>query len=288
MSDNLNNSRHESDNDSIRAVIGAARRTRNDIVDESERILSASSNLASSTSATASGLGSASGGMPGLASVGSSANMVRERTRNGSGDMNFEELLNGIVDRFNSFVDRVIDAIEGLNIQQKRVLLTTVIIYFGVKSIGISKIVILFVLAALLSVRKPSKISFFVFFEQWFKNVYYPQVDARIQQELGIASFNRTRSADSVSSSSSSSGTGSSLLGRAFAWVAGRTRDAAASIQWEIIKNRMVVHFKDYGFIVVAVANIGTIQDPVEITFWVSLCYLKLFHRYIYCLIWMK
>jgi len=122
---------------------------------------------------------------------------------------------------------------------------------------GLRGSALLFVVLGVLSQKKPSVTAFHVFFENWFKTAFVPQLTSKLSQELSERAKRRSSILDSLKDSATS-------------WLVENSRGIQTAMLWESVTTRSLPTLRVYDvfFMRVAVINLGSANQPIPVSFW--------------------
>lgn len=106
-----------------------------------------------------------------------------------------------------------------------------------------------------LSTRKPGNVAFNVFFEKWFKEIFFPQMSERLKTELQ----ERAKRTDA--------GVFDFVRDQAAGWLLGKTTGVRAKLAWNLFQSTMSPSFNDFFFCRTSSVNMGTPEQPSFVVF---------------------
>jgi hypothetical protein len=131
------------------------------------------------------------------------------------------------------------------------------VIVMCVAVLGLRLTAMLVIATGVLAQRKPSITSFLVFFEAWFKLQFVPQMSTRLTQELAVRAQTTTSLFDAVKDSFR-------------VWMVENSKGLQAAVLWDTVtrKSLPTMRMYDLGVMRVAVINLGSAEQPMQVSFW--------------------
>jgi hypothetical protein len=111
--------------------------------------------------------------------------------------------------------------------------------------------------AGILSQRKPSNVSFLVYFEHWFKDVFVPEMSTKLALELAQRAQRRRSILESLKDSATS-------------WLVDNSKALQTALLWDTVSARALptIIYRDLFFMRTASINLGSPEEPMVVVFW--------------------
>jgi hypothetical protein len=139
--------------------------------------------------------------------------------------------------------------------KQRNLLTFLALLVFLISSIGYRGLSLIGLISIILSTRKPGHTSFIVFFEHWFKNKLFPELNQKLKVELD----QRARRSDA------------SILGSlkdtAQSFLLSKTTGLRADLAWSAFSSSVRPAFRDFYAFRTASVNMGSPDSPAFVVF---------------------